>query len=111
MLLAVSNLHFSSNISLDQNKCAMIYAGVNGCLVIIVFLFLHGCTKQCSILNFFGSTASKSLVSNSVTPSDQWEEDFILGVADLVDGPSTLSGSIDVESASGDPSFINLDST
>ena len=61
-----------------------------------------------AILNSFGSTASKSLVSNSVSPSDQQEEDFILGVVGLY---STSSGSIDVESASGDPSFINLDST
>ena len=68
---------------------------------------VHGCTKQCSILNFFGSTASKSLVSNSVSPSDQQEEDFILGVVGLC---STSNGSVDVESASGDPSFINLDS-
>ena len=68
---------------------------------------VHGCTKQCSILNIFGSTASKSPVSNSVTPSDQREEDFYSGSS----GPSTSSGSIDVESASGDPSFINLDST
>ena len=33
---------------------------------------------------------------------------FILGVASLA---STLSGSVDVETASRDPTFINLDST
>ena len=40
---------------------------------------VHGCTKQYNILNFFGSTASKSPVSNSVTPSDQREEDYYSG--------------------------------
>ena len=68
---------------------------------------VHGCTKRCSILYFFGSTASKSLVSNSVTPSDQREEDFYSGS----NRTSTSSGSTDMESASGNPSFINLYST
>ena len=65
---------------------------------------VQDCTKQCSILNFFGSTAS-SPVSNSVIALDQ-REVFILGGR-----PSTSSGSVDTESVSGDPSFINLDST
>ena len=68
---------------------------------------VHGCTKQCSILNFLGSIESKSPVSNSVTSLDQREKDFYSGSS----GPCTSSDSIDVESAMGDPSFIHLDST
>ena len=63
---------------------------------------VHGCTKQCSILNYFSSTASKSLVLNSVTPSDQREEDFILGVVWRArSGARHYSGSIALSTSSG----------